>query len=111
MKTYILIALLLIGCAFLLGASETTRRAQWEFGNLEHRYVNTEIKDMQGHLYAWLGEPPIIVNSAKEFCEKIKHPELTPLNALGMEGWELISIQTTSRQSEIVENYWFKRPK
>jgi hypothetical protein len=108
MKTYILIALLLIVCAFLLGASETTRRVQWEYGRLTNRYV-----DKEHDLWIWFdGTSLVSENGVEEFCKKIKHPKMDPLRALGEEGWELIIVQTTRPDKyRTDESYWFKRPK
>jgi hypothetical protein len=108
MKTYILIALLVIVCAFLLGASETTRKVQWEYGTLENRYI-----DKDNSLWIWSTGPSVVIgNSLVEFCVKMKHPEMGPLNGLGAEGWELINGQMIRLDKyETDEKYWFKRPK
>ena len=109
MKPYILIALLVIGCAFLLGAAETTRRVQWEYGCL------TGIPEMSIWVYSFSNEH-YSAESSELLCNKIFKRNIGKeesavgliMDYAGAQGWELVSVNDTKLTGR---SWWFKRPK
>jgi hypothetical protein len=108
MKTYILIALLIIGCVFLLGASETTRKTQWEYGCL------SGIPETSLWVYNFSNEH-YSAESSESLCSKIFKRTIGKdesavgliMDYAGAQGWELVSIN----DGKIGRSWWFKRPK